>query len=106
MVAQYPLDASKSPSTLFKLPTIVQGDRTTYPAIGPMIYSADGSMLLFAYGMREEQLASQPLQVGDDSPAFHRGSLTAQAPGSVLHPLVCDCPYPPTGLYAYTLPTS
>lgn len=101
-VIQHPLDASTSPTVLLSLPTSYPDDRAN-PSLGSLVYSTDGRMLLFAFGSREFGLFPQstpPPSVGD---AYQPDGRAARIPQTALRPQICECPNPPTGLFAYTV---
>jgi hypothetical protein len=104
-VNRYSLDTSTPPVKLLNLSTAVPNRRIYSAAIGAIAYSPDRRTLLFSYGAREAGLlASDAGSIsGENLPNALSGKHTSL---SVFRPQVCYCPQPPTGLYAYTLPTS
>ena len=106
-VDRYSLDTTMPPVKLLTLPTTVSNRGTYSAAIGGISYSPDRRMLLFAFGAREAGLLADDAGSRTDenhpTPSALAGNRTLL---SAFRPQVCYCPAPPTGLYAYTLPTS
>jgi WD40 repeat protein len=94
-MTQYSIDSSKPSLSIF-------GPDDYGGPIGPIAYSTDGRTLIFAAGIREAYALPFRRPLATPGSAYHPGSFSAQA----FRPQICSCPQPPTGLYAYTLPTS
>jgi hypothetical protein len=106
-VSRYSLGTSAPPVRLLDITITVATRRTYSAAIGGITYSPDQRMLLFSFGAREAGLLPDEAESNTDVKYQTSDAISGKHTSlSIIRPQICLCPYPPTGLYAYTLPTS